>query len=98
MSTAFRPCAVIVLLALVSTTAAPAAAQRDFEPLFDTFNIRVEGSWVDLSTDVRLDSELLGRGASLSFEDDLDLGSRETIPTVAFDWQISRNHKLGFRW
>ena len=88
----------VALAVLIATAAVPAAAQREFEPLFDRFNVRVEGSWVDLSTDIRLDSELLGRGTTLSFENDLDLGNRETIPTVAFDWQIARRHKLGIRW
>jgi hypothetical protein len=41
---------------------------------------------------------LLGRGTTLSFEDDLNLGDRETIPTLAFEWQIARKHKLGVRW
>jgi hypothetical protein len=99
MSTRNKPWAVAVaVVALVVSVAAPAAAQREFEPLFDKFNLRLEGSWVDLSTEIRLDSELLGRGTTLSFEDDLDLGNQETIPTVAFEWQIARKHKLGIRW
>ncbi len=68
------------------------------EPLFDRFNLRLEGSWVALKTDIRLDSEALGRGTTLSFEDDLDLDSSKIIPSLAFEWQISRRHKLGVRW
>jgi hypothetical protein len=83
-----------VLLAI----AAPASAQREFEPLFDKFNLRLEGSWLGISTQIRLDSELLGRGTTLSFEDDLDLDGSKTVPTLAFDWQIARRHKLAFRW
>lgn len=83
---------------LILAVAAPAEAQRDFEPLFDKFNFKLEGSWVGLKTEIRLDSEVLGRGTTLSFEDDLNLDSGKTIPTLSFEWQIARKHKLGFRW
>lgn len=88
----------LVLVALLMGVSAPAEAQRDYEPLFDRFNLRLEGSWVGLSTQIRLDSEVLGRGTALNFEDDLDLGASKTIPTVAFEWQIARKHKVGVRW
>jgi hypothetical protein len=78
--------------------AAPAQAQRDFEPLFDTFNLRLEGSLVQINTEIRLDSEVLGRGTALSFEDDLDLDDATLIPSLSFEWQIARRHKLGVRW
>jgi len=83
-------------LGLMSAT--PAEAQREFEPLFDKFNFKLEGSWVALNTEIRLDSELLGRGTTLSFEDDLDLGKSEVIPTLDFEWQIAKRHKLGVRY
>ncbi len=89
---------IAVMLGSLILTAAPAEAQRSFEPLFDKFNFKLAGSWVGLTTEIRLDSEVLGRGTTLSFEDDLGLGSDETIPTLAFEWQIARKHKLGVRW
>jgi len=77
----------------------PAEAQRSFEPLFDKFNFKLEGSWVGLKTEIRLDSDLTeGDGTTLNFEDDLNLGSNQSIPTIAFEWQIARKHKLGVRW
>jgi hypothetical protein len=85
-------------IGVLLVSAAPAEAQRDFEPLFDKFNFKLEGSWVGLTTDIRLDSELLGRGTTLSFEDDLNLDSGKTIPTLSFEWQIAKKHKLGVRW
>ena len=88
----------LALLTVLLVVAPPAEAQRDFEPLFDKFNLRIEGSWVEMSTEIRLDSELLGRGTTLNFENDLDLGSSEVIPTLAFEWQIASRHKLGIRW
>ena len=88
-----------VFVALVLAAAAPAEAQRDYEPLFDKFNFKLAGSWLALKTEIRLDSSLGdGRGTTLNFEDDLGLGSGEIIPTLAFEWQIARKHKLGVRW
>jgi hypothetical protein len=87
-----------VVVAAALTIAAPAEAQREFEPLFDKFNFKAEFSWVGLATDIRLDSEALGRGTTLSFENDLDLGNREAVPTLAFEWQIAKRHRLGVRW
>jgi hypothetical protein len=87
-----------VFVVLVFAAAAPAHAQREFEPLFDKFNLQIEGSWVDVSTEIRLDSELLGRGTTLNFENDLGLSSDKTIPTFAFQWQIAKRHRVGVRW
>jgi hypothetical protein len=83
-----------VLLALAS----PAAAQRDFEPLFDKYSLRLEGSAIGTSTEIRLDSEQLGKGTTINFEDDLDLDGSDLIPSLTFEWQIARRHKLGVRW
>ena len=88
-----------VSVALLLAVATPAEAQRDYEPLFDKFNFKFEASWVGLKTEIRLDSDLTeGNGTTLSFEDDLGLGGDQGIPTLAFEWQIARKHKLGVRW
>jgi hypothetical protein len=88
----------VVLAAAAMLPAVPATAQQHGTPVFDRFNFKLEGSWVGLSTQFRLDSEVLGEGTILSFEDDLDLDSNKNIPTVAFEWQIGRRHRLGVRW
>ena len=89
----------VVFVALFLAAAVPAEAQRDFEPLFDKFNFKLAGSWVALDTEIRLDSSLGdGRGTVLNFENDLNLGSSDISPTLAFEWQIARKHKLGVRW
>ncbi|RLE29818.1 MAG: hypothetical protein DRJ61_13800 [Acidobacteria bacterium] len=88
----------LVVLGLVLAAASPVEAQSKYGPLFDKFNFRVGGSWVAMSTEIRLDSEALGKGTALNFEDDLNLGADQTIPTLAFEWQIARKHKLGVRW
>ncbi|HOC44575.1 MAG TPA: hypothetical protein PKJ99_16285 [Thermoanaerobaculales bacterium] len=90
--------AVMGLAVVLLAVATPAAAQREYEPLFDKFNLRLEGSWMGISTEMRLDSELSDRGTTLNFEDDLDLEGSQTIPSVAFEWQIAKRHKLGVRW
>ncbi len=89
----------VTTLTIVSlSVAGPVEAQRAYEPLFDKFNFKFEASWVQLGTEVRLDSETLGQGTTLNFEDDLDLAGGKSIPTLAFEWQIARKHKLGVRW
>jgi len=92
-----------VLIAVVLTSALwvgrlPVEAQSTDSPLFDRFGLKLEGSWVAMSTTIRLDSEALGRGTTLSFEDDLGLGANKTIPTLDFEWQIRRRHRLAVRW
>ena len=87
-----------VCVVLVCAAAVPAGAQTKYEPLFDKFNFQLEGSWVAITTEIRLDSEVLGRGTTLNFENALGLASDKTIPTVAFQWQIAKRHRLGVRW
>jgi len=90
---------IAIMLGSLILASAPAEAQREFEPLFDKFNFKLAGSWVGLNTEIRLESDLTeGEGTTLNFEDDLSLGSNKTIPTIAFEWQIARKHKLGVRW
>jgi hypothetical protein len=92
-----RRVALLAMFALVLGTA-PAEAQGVAEPLFDTFNFKFEASWVVVATTIQLDSELLGEGTTLSFEDDLGLSDKEAVPSLSFEWQFSRRHRLGVRW
>jgi hypothetical protein len=92
-----RRAAPLASFALVMS-ALPAAAQGVSEPLFDTFNFKLEGSWVWVSTTIRLDSETIGRGTTLSFESDLGLPDKEIVPSISFEWQAGRRHRLGVRW
>jgi len=87
-----------VLLALILTLSAPAEAQRDYEPLFDRFNFKAEWSWVGFDTKIGLYHEELDLGGVLHFEDDLDLGRNQSIPSLDFEWQISKRHRLAGRW
>ena len=89
----------ILILGIVITLSAvaPAPAQVH-EPLFDTFNFKFEASWVRTTTTIRLDSERLGEGTTLSFEDDLGLPDRKSVPSLSFEWQLKRKQRLGVRW
>ncbi len=89
---------ILALLALTLSISPPAEAQGVHEPLFDTFNFKFEASWVVVATTIQLDSELLGEGTTLSFEDDLGLSDKEAVPSLSFEWQFSRRHRLGVRW
>jgi hypothetical protein len=83
---------------LVLAFAATASAQGIEEPLFDRFNFKLEGSAVDMATAIRLDSATVGKGTTLNFEDDLGLEDRKLIPTLSFEWQISRKQRVAARW
>lgn len=89
----------VLIALLVVSVAVPAAAQGLYEPLFDRFNFKLEGSWVGLKTAIRLDSSLTeGDGTTLRFEDDFGLSSGEVVPSVSFEWQVGRRHRLAARW
>jgi len=91
---------VIALVGVVLMLSAPepAEAQRDFEPLFDKFAVTAELSWVGMKTSIGLYEDELGVGGVLNFEDDLDLGGQQTIPSLDFEWQIAKRHRLAVRW
>lgn len=83
---------------IVLSFAAIVSAQDIEDPLFDRFNFKLEGSAVGMTTAIRLDSTTIGKGTTLNFEDDLGLDDRKWIPTLSFEWQISRKHRLAARW
>ena len=88
----------LTFVALMLTVSAPAEAQRSFEPLFDKFSFKGELSWVGMSTSIGLYEDELDLGGVLNFEDDLNLGDRETTPSLDFEWQIAKRHRLAGRW
>jgi hypothetical protein len=90
--------ALLAWLLAFASGAVPAGAQGAIEPLFDTFNFKLEGSWVAVSTTIRLDSETLGKGTTLSFENDFGLPDKEIVPTLSFEWMAGHRHRLGVRW
>jgi hypothetical protein len=91
-------CSLVLSTAVVAAALLAGGDAGASEPLFERFNLKIEGSWVALDTRVRLDSKTLGKGTTLSFEDDLNLDSDTIIPSVAFEWQVGRKHRLAARW
>ena len=87
-----------VFVALILAISAPVEAQRSYEPLFDKFNFKGELSFVGQSTEIGLFHEELDLGGTLKFEDDLNLGDRQTVPSLDFEWQIGKRHRLAGRW
>jgi len=90
----------VVITASIVALLAPgtARAQQQEYRLFDTFSIALEGSWVVMDTIIRFDSRELGKGTELSFENDGGLASSKAIPTLSFEWQVGRRHRLGGWW
>ncbi len=87
-----------IFVVLVLAVSAPAEAQRAYEPLFDHFTFKGELSWVEMSTEIGLYDDALGLGGVLNFENDLNLGSREITPSLDFEWQIAKRHRLAGRY
>jgi hypothetical protein len=88
-----------VAVVVVGLSLAAVVSAQDIEdPLFDRFNFKLEASAVGMKTAIRLDSATLGKGTTLNFEDDLGLDDRRVIPSLSFEWQISRKHRLAARW
>jgi len=87
-----------VFAALILAISAPVEAQRSFEPLFDKFSFKAELSWIGRSTSIGLYEDELDLGGVLNFEDDLNLGSGQAIPSLDFEWQIGKRHRLAGRW
>lgn len=88
----------LAVVAVLLAVATPAEAQRSYEPLFDKFNFKAELSWVGFATSIGLFDQDTGQGGTLNFENDLNLGSREYTPSLAFEWQIAKRHRLAGRW
>jgi hypothetical protein len=95
-----RRSAVVVLFlsGLILASSGPAEAQREWQPLFDKFSFKGELSWVGFETAIGLFEDDLGVGGVLNFENDLNLGSREFTPSLDFEWQIAKRHKVAGRW
>ncbi|MGD8914635.1 MAG: 2-oxoglutarate synthase, partial [Candidatus Thiodiazotropha sp.] len=60
------------------------------------FNIRLSGFRAITSTELRVDSELGVIGEELSFEDDLDLSDRETLPLIDITYRFNPRHMIDF--
>jgi hypothetical protein len=87
---------VAAAFAALSAAATPTHAQ-EYE-LFNRFSFAFEGSWAVMDSVIRLDSEALGKGTELDFENDGGLDSSKLVPTLSFEWMMGSRHRLGGWW
>jgi hypothetical protein len=60
------------------------------------FKIRLSGFRASTTTELRVDSEQGVIGEELSFEDDLDLSERETLPLIDITYRFNPRHMIDF--
>lgn len=85
-----NPSVVIGLLLLVP---AWAFAQSDLD---DRFSISLGAFITDRDTDTRLDSDVLGRGTEIDFEEDLGLASSDTVFRLDGHYRFNERHRVNF--
>ena len=64
--------------------------------LDDRFSISLGAFVTDRDTDTRLDSDVLGRGTVIDFEDDLGLDSSDSVFRIDGHYRFSQKHRVNF--
>lgn len=83
----------LALLGLVACGVA--AGQQAVHPaLQDRFSIQIGAYAPQADTTAFLNSSTLARGTSISFEDDLNLTDRKTVPAILGSWRIAERWRL----
>ncbi len=85
-----NPSVVIGLLLL-----APAWAFAQSE-LDDRFSLSLGAFFTNRDTDTRLDSETLGKGTEIDFENDLGLDSSDSVVRIDGHYRFSQKHRVNF--
>jgi len=62
----------------------------------DRFSISLGAFVTDRSTDTQLDSDVLGKGTVIDFEDDLGLDSSDSIFRIDGHYRINQKHRVNF--
>ena len=83
---------VIAILALVLAPL-PGYAQSE---IHDRFSISVGAFFTDWGTNVRLDSDTLGTGTDIDFENDLGLRSSSSIFRIDGHYRFNDRHRINF--
>src|SRR5258705_11415640 len=92
-STRFAWQSVLALLGVMACGVA--AGQQGVHPaLQDRFSIQIRAYAPQGDTTAFLNSSTLARGTSLSFEDDLNLTDRKTVPAIQGYWRFSEKWRL----
>jgi len=93
------PAAVFLALAMMLWIAAPTLAEEGFDRgSKDVFLISAGTFLINFTTDARLDSEALGEGTDISFEDDLGLTSNQNRARLDGYWRFAHKHRLDFAY
>jgi hypothetical protein len=74
----------------------PARAEGFDRGSDDIFLISIGTFLIDFDTDASLDSETLGRGTDIDFENDLGLTSNQTRTRLEGYWRMAPKHRLDF--
>ena len=82
-----------VLIWLLLMAPALAFAQSGVD---DRFSISLGAFVTDRSTDTRLDSDVLGKGTVIDFEDDLGLDSSDTVFRIDGHYRFNQKHRVNF--
>lgn len=82
----------VVVLLMVYAPAALSAGQASN----DRFSVSLGAFITDRDTDTRLDSETLGAGTDIDFEEDLGLDSSGTVARLDGYYRFNRRHRFDF--
>ena len=81
----------LTLAALAGLQSAHAQSELD-----DRFSISLGAFITDRDTDTRLDSDVLGRGTVIDFEDDLGLESSDSVFRLDGHYRFNQKHRVNF--
>ena len=82
-----------VFIWLLLMTPAFAFAQSGVD---DRLSISLGAFFTDRSTDTRLDSDVLGKGTVIDFEDDLGLDSSDSVFRIDGHYRFNQKHRVNF--
>ena len=82
---------VLTLVALAGFQSAPAQSELD-----DRVSISLGAFITDRDTDTQLDSDALGRGTVIDFEDDLGLQSSDSVFRLDGHYRFNQKHRVNF--
>ena len=82
-----------VIIGLFLLAPAWSFAQSELD---DRFSISLGAFITDRDTDTRLDSDVLGKGTEIDFEDDLGLDSSDTVFRLDGHYRFNQKHRLNF--
>ena len=82
-----------VFLLLLLLAPASVLAQSGLD---DRFSISLGAFITDRDTDTRLDSDVLGKGTVIDFEDDLGLDSSDTVFRIDGHYRFGQKHRINF--